>query len=111
MGHEDETSNTDHLERDAHIRATLSETQKCKMITEMHTALIGKPFENPPKPGVLSKVDVHEKVLFGTDSYEGLVKSNKKITRLLWAGGGLVLGLQICWAVYSLMKLAPVVNK
>ena len=77
------------------------------MLTEIHTALMGEPFSNPPRKGALAKVEEHDQMLSGSSNWEGLIKSHIKLKgdfyKYVYIGGGIVVTLQAIWAVYAVI--------
>jgi len=75
------------------------------LLREVHEALIGHPLD-PDKPGLVVKVERHDKVLFGGDGSGGLYRDNQKFWKIVWTGMGAFIVLQGLWAFILAMKAA-----
>lgn len=102
MSHEDEFNTEEHFR-------ILSDAERSKMLMDVHKCLIGDPLQN--KPGLASKVESHNKILFGTPEWDGLIRDNQRLKsdfskysnmiRGIMAVGGLALTVIGIWVVWK----------
>src|ERR1035441_6593115 len=72
----------------------IDQSANCKLLKEIHSALIGNPLDPNAPPGVVTMVERHNYTLYGNrdgkTGKDGLVGESQRYKKLVWMGlGGL----------------------
>jgi hypothetical protein len=98
----------------AHTRppvCPIDDSPNCKLLKEIHAALIGDPLNPNSPPGLVTMVERHNFTLYGKSGKNGLAGDNRRFNKILWMGGGAVIVAQIIFAWILAMISAGVGHK
>jgi hypothetical protein len=82
----------------------IDESPNCKLLKEIHDALIGNPLDPNAPPGVVTMVERHNHTLYGKSGKNGLVGDNLRYKKYLYGAMGAWVVLQGIFAWVLAMK-------